>query len=75
MSSSQPDFSNMESISFTEMWVSEMSFIQQNNANGGIEIYVLSRKNGHPIGGVDLEVYQDRNYSSNLGKVGNVEKE
>lgn len=70
MSSSQSDFSNMESISFTEMWVSEMSFIQQNNTNGGIEIYVLSRKNGHPIGGVDLEVYQDRNYSSNLGKVG-----
>jgi hypothetical protein len=70
MSSSNADFSIMESISFTEMWVSEISFIQQNNANGGLEVYVLSRKNGHPIGGVDLEVYQDRSYGKYAGRIG-----
>lgn len=71
ISSTKADFSEMETISIAEMWVSEMSFIQQNNAKGALEVYVLSRKNGHPIGGVDLEVYQDRNYTSNAKKIGN----
>ena len=71
LSSSKADFSQMESISFTEFWVSEMSFIKQDNRLGELELYVLSRKNGHPMSGVELEVYQDRDYSSNYEKVGN----
>lgn len=70
LSSSKADFSQMESITFVEFWVSEMSFIKQNNTKGGLDIYVLNRKNGHPISGVELEVYQTRNWSSFQAEIG-----
>ncbi len=70
LSSSKADFSQMESISFVEFWVSEISFAQENNTKGGLDIYVLNRKNGHPLKGVDLTVYQNRNWSYFQGETG-----
>lgn len=64
ISSTKADFSQMEDISFMEFWVSEISFIKQSDNKGAINIYVLNRKSGHPMPGVGLEIYQDRNYRS-----------
>ena len=71
LSSSKADFSQMESISFTEFWVSEMSFIKHNQDDGDTEFYVLSRKNGYPLGNIELKLYDNKNYSSNYEEVGN----
>ncbi len=70
LSSSKADFSQLESISFREFWVTEMSFIKHNQDNGGIEVYALNRKSGHPMSGVELEVHQNKNYRSKAEVVG-----
>lgn len=64
--SNASDFNPERTIAAQTLWVSDLSYISKdNNQTGNNEFYVLDRTSGRPVGGVDIQVYQNR-YNNKL---------
>jgi len=60
MISSDPSFDkNKGVISINNFWVSNISYISKEKENGDLHFYVLDRKTGHPMQGVNVVAYKE----------------
>jgi len=61
--SEDQNFSIKTKISYNSFFVSDISFINQKNKDGSIDLLVLNRKTGHPLKNVKAQTYSnDYNY-------------
>lgn len=67
LASSTPDFDGDVHISHSFMQISDLSLIHQELPDGSIECYVLNRKNGAPLQGVNVKALFNK-YSYTLRK-------
>jgi len=56
---------NTEAVAYTNLWVSNISYMKRTLTNGNTQFVVLDRKNGQPMKGVSAQVYSEvYNYST-----------
>lgn len=68
LASPDPEFHLDSLIQINKFHASEISFIKRDDATGAIDVFVLSRKTGHPMEGVKLTI-QSNNYDYQRRKV------
>jgi len=48
-----------EAVSYSSLWVSNLSYLKRTLANGNIQFVVTNRENGQPLKGVSAQVYNE----------------
>jgi hypothetical protein len=67
LSSPDPDFNPKSLIQMNKFWVSNLSFIQRNDISGSMDVFILNRRMGTPMGQVKLQI-QTSDYNYKLRK-------
>lgn len=61
----QFSYTQLNAVSFQEIWVSALSFVSRKNKAGDFEFYVLNRQSGEPMKGVTAQLWHQQ-YDYNL---------